>query len=106
MVQDGLVFTLPTEGRNLLVYDAGSGVEVKRIDLKHMEQVIAEETKVSSPFDTLLGIDGDKMVLASENTVIGINWKSYTNESFSQKNIMPSCGCRKSSPTPFEGGPS
>ncbi len=30
MVRDGRLFVLPTEGKHLLVYEAGSGVELKR----------------------------------------------------------------------------
>ncbi|HET6251407.1 MAG TPA: PQQ-binding-like beta-propeller repeat protein [Tepidisphaeraceae bacterium] len=85
MVSDGYVFTLPTEGNHLLIYDAATGIEIKRMDLKHIEQNSSVEGSSSSEFDILAGVKGDTMVLASERTLICLNWREYTDDTFNPK---------------------
>ncbi|HZK81266.1 MAG TPA: PQQ-binding-like beta-propeller repeat protein, partial [Humisphaera sp.] len=78
MVQDGVVFSLPTEGHYLLIYDAGSGVELKRIDLRDIGQKVPQLADV----DTLVGVVGDKLLLAGPKGLIYLNWKTYTADGF------------------------
>lgn len=78
IVQNGYVFTLPSEGHHLLVYDAGTGVEVKRVDLKDMEEKIDN----MAPCDTLVGVLGDKIILSGDKAIICFKWKNYTKAAF------------------------
>ena len=75
IISDGKVFVLPGDSKNLLVYDAGTGVEIKRIRLSDVENA-----------DQLLAVIGDKLVLASGRDVSCINWKNYDPEKFSRMN--------------------
>ena len=80
-MQDGVVFTIPIQGNNLLIYDAGSGVELKRIDLKDIGRKIDQLTDI----DTLVGVVGDKLLLAGEKGMIYLNWKNYTRDGFQSR---------------------
>ena len=66
IVKDGRVFILPDDAQHLLVYDAGSGVEIKRIRTGDYENA-----------KTLLGVIGERMILCSDKSVFGINWLAY-----------------------------
>ena len=48
IVSQGLVFTLPLEGRNLLILDATSGKRFKEIDLDDLGQRIRSDSDISS----------------------------------------------------------
>lgn len=76
IVQDGYVFSLPTEGKNLLIYDAASGTEIKRINLKEIEDAYDE----LSDLQTLVGVNGDRVLVAGEKGLIYLNWKDYARE--------------------------
>ncbi|HWE04983.1 MAG TPA: PQQ-binding-like beta-propeller repeat protein [Tepidisphaeraceae bacterium] len=78
IVQNGVVFSLPTEGHNLLVYDAGGGIELKRIALDDIKAKVEQ----LSDLDTLVGVVGDNLLLAGEKGMIYLNWKNYTKEAF------------------------
>ncbi len=66
IIHEGKVFILPADGRHLLVYDAGHGTELKRINLADLDTC-----------DTLLGLKGDWMVLAGEHRLLCIEWDKY-----------------------------
>jgi outer membrane protein assembly factor BamB len=99
IVQDGIVFTLPTineehsnttgenTSRFLLIYDAATGVEIQRIDLKDAERKInaPENHPRYTDFDTLLGVVGDDVVISGDNCVICLNWKKYSRETFNPR---------------------
>ena len=78
IVRDGKVFVIPSDGNFLHVYDAGTGAELRRVDLS-----MRASTDGSSPLetiDTLVGIGGDHgewAVLASDRSVFCIDWKNY-----------------------------
>ncbi len=78
IVQEGHVFTLPTEGHNLLIYDAANGVEIKRIDLRDMEQ---KDDRLAG-IDTMVSVSGEKLLLAGEKGLIYLNWKNYERRAF------------------------
>ncbi|MGH7214227.1 MAG: PQQ-binding-like beta-propeller repeat protein, partial [Tepidisphaeraceae bacterium] len=79
VVQDGRVFILPGDSDHLLVYDAGSGVEVQRISQSDLGTA-----------DTLLAVIGERLVVAGERnsgaraggTVLCINWRKYKADDF------------------------
>ncbi|MGH7179490.1 MAG: PQQ-binding-like beta-propeller repeat protein, partial [Tepidisphaeraceae bacterium] len=66
IVSAGKVFVLPSDGLNVHIYDAGTGAEVKRIRLNQFDDA-----------RTMLGVVGDRLVLASGNTAFCINWPAY-----------------------------
>jgi outer membrane protein assembly factor BamB/tetratricopeptide (TPR) repeat protein len=72
LLSDGKVFVLPSEGKNLLVYDAASGKEVKRISLDAIARW-TWENRADRP-DALVGVMGNKMVLAGDSRILVIDW--------------------------------
>jgi outer membrane protein assembly factor BamB len=77
MVKDGRVFILPSDAQHLLVYDAGSGVELKRIRTADFENA-----------KTLLAVAGDRMVLCSDRSVFCLNWQGYTPQTPRDANLF------------------
>ena len=71
IVHQGKLFALPTDGRFLMVYDASSGVEVKRIKLSHVAEA-----------DALLGVAGDKLVVSGDDRVVCLNWPRYEPDNY------------------------
>ena len=82
IVSQGMVFTLPLEGRNLLIYDAASGQEVKRIDLVQFAQFVKGEAAQADEFDTLVGIVGSKLIIAGSESLAVVDWKKWDNAHF------------------------
>lgn len=78
IVSQGMVFTLPLEGKNLLIYDAASGAEVKRIDLEDLaSRVKNDDIAEREEFNTLAGVVDDKLVVVGNRAVVALNWKTY-----------------------------
>lgn len=76
IVQEGKVFILPTDGKFLMVYDAGTGTEIKRIpttDLPGMAQDRSNSTRDITP-QGLLGVDGNQVVLSGGKRVYCLDW--------------------------------
>src|SRR5205814_9944466 len=75
IVQEGKLFTLPLEGKNLLIYDAGSGAEVKRIGMDDLAHEMVKDMTSPGPdkLDTLIGVIGEKVLLAGERSVACID---------------------------------
>ena len=71
IVQQGKLFALPADGKFLMVYDAASGVEVKRIRLSHLAEC-----------DTVLGVHGDQLVVTGTDRIVCLNWPKYDAEKF------------------------
>jgi outer membrane protein assembly factor BamB len=69
IVQDGKVFILPTDSKNLIVYDAGTGAEVRRLPLLEFK---ADED-LAGP-RALIAIDGKQAILAGGRFVYCIDW--------------------------------
>ncbi|HWE92613.1 MAG TPA: PQQ-binding-like beta-propeller repeat protein [Tepidisphaeraceae bacterium] len=85
MVQEGVVFSLPTEGHHLFIYDAGTGTEIKRIDLKEVENAARNPDGGSDTLrdlDTLVGVIGNQLILSGEKGMIMLNWKKYDRDRF------------------------
>ncbi|HEY2587617.1 MAG TPA: PQQ-binding-like beta-propeller repeat protein [Tepidisphaeraceae bacterium] len=86
IVSQGMVFTLPLEGKHLLIYDAAGGQEFKRIDLSDLAQhVKGADIGESDQFDVLVGVEGDKLLLAGSKTLVLLNWKTYDEEKFTDE---------------------
>ncbi|WP_428939965.1 PQQ-binding-like beta-propeller repeat protein [Fontivita pretiosa] len=66
VVSQGKVFVLPSDGLHLHIYDAGSGVEVKRIRLSLFDNA-----------DTMLGVVGEKLIINNARQVFCIDWVHY-----------------------------
>lgn len=89
IVSGGLVFTLPLEGKHLLIYDAATGQEVKRIDLADLSQRVKSADEVNSDqFDTLIGVSGERLALAGTKTIVLLNWKAYDGEHYKDDMIF------------------
>lgn len=77
IVKDGKVFILPEDAEHVLVYDAGSGVELQRIRTDHFDNA-----------KTLLAIAGDRMILCSDASVFAVNWPAYNPQSERDANLL------------------
>ncbi|HEY1628596.1 MAG TPA: PQQ-binding-like beta-propeller repeat protein, partial [Tepidisphaeraceae bacterium] len=66
IVTQGKVFVLPADGQFVHIYDAGSGVEFKRIKLADYNNAQA-----------LLGIVDEKLLLSDARQVYCIDWPAY-----------------------------
>ncbi len=66
IVKDGKVFAMPSDSTDLLIYDAGTGDEIKRIPMRDFDNA-----------QTLLGVTGDRVIVNSNTSVYCINWKDY-----------------------------
>jgi outer membrane protein assembly factor BamB/tetratricopeptide (TPR) repeat protein len=88
VVSEGHVFVMPTDCHLLLIYDAASGVEVKRIDLQEIDRKWRDRQGTSlqadalENIDTLLGVSGDRLVLAGKAGVVCLKWKQYDRRNF------------------------
>ncbi|HSV15552.1 MAG TPA: PQQ-binding-like beta-propeller repeat protein, partial [Tepidisphaeraceae bacterium] len=69
IVANGKVFVLPTDGRHLLVYDAGTGAEANRILLSDYDNA-----------DVLLGVRPRMAILSTEKGCYCIDWRAYTHD--------------------------
>jgi outer membrane protein assembly factor BamB/tetratricopeptide (TPR) repeat protein len=76
IVQDGKVFTLPNDGRHLLIYDAATGDEIKRIN----RNIAYNDT--STRLTMLLAVVGEKLIVAGRNKdfIFGLNWQTYAQK--------------------------
>lgn len=75
VVKDGKVFILPADSPHVLIYDAGTGAEIKRIN-----------TDQFAGADTLLGIVDEKLILAGDKHVMCIDWKNYDSAKPANRN--------------------
>jgi len=88
IVSQGLVFTLPAEGKNLLIYDAASGVKFKQIDLDDLGQKVKSDDIQPPNYDTLVGVVGDTLVLAGIKSVVAVNWRAYDADHYSDEKML------------------
>ncbi len=90
VVQGGNVFALPTDSKSLMVLDAATGLERKRIDTAGLGGADAGAGNVQEgrgPADVLLGLHaqpatgrdpaGDLLILTDEKHVYGVDWRAY-----------------------------
>lgn len=69
IVRDGRVFVLPSDGKHLIIYDADSGEELRRID----RQIECEDRlnagglgSTSYSLNMLLGVSGNRLIVTGE----------------------------------------
>lgn len=67
IINDGKVFVLPSDGKQLLVYDAGTGQELKRINKDDYDNM-----------NVLLGARGKWVATTSDAGCFCIDWTQYT----------------------------
>ena len=89
IVSQGMVFTLPLEGKNLLIYDAITGQEVKRINLEDLSSRLkSDDIAEREDFDTLAGVVDDKLVLVGSRAVVALNWKTYDADRYDDSKML------------------
>lgn len=66
IVSGGLVFSLPTDGRELLILDATDGRTVKRIPMAEFDRA-----------EMLLHANAERVIVASENAVFAVDWQKH-----------------------------
>jgi outer membrane protein assembly factor BamB len=81
VVDHGHVVVLPGDSKNLFVFDAGTGREIKRVE---MADLIADSDIAP---DTLLSVRGDQVVVAGSTRVFCLNWQAYDHNTFDLKDI-------------------
>src|SRR4029079_13472868 len=67
IVSNGNVFAMPSDSPYLVIYDASTGEEIKRIPRDMFERA-----------KSMLGVSGDKLFLNSDTTVYCINWPKFS----------------------------
>ena len=76
-VQDGKLFLLPTDGKFILIYDATSGQELKRINIEEFDGA-----------RTILAVLGEKIILCSRRQVMGLNWANFDPAKSANENLQ------------------
>ena len=76
-MKSGKVFALPSDSSNLLIYDAATGEEVKRIAMGDFDNA-----------DTLLGVVSDKLIVSGPNSIYCINWPAYDPGKSKEDNLV------------------
>ncbi|HYE19349.1 MAG TPA: PQQ-binding-like beta-propeller repeat protein, partial [Tepidisphaeraceae bacterium] len=81
IVSEGKVFLLPTDGRkHLLVYDAGSGAELKRIPIDRLEDDAQDggaPRRGPLTLTSIIGVDGNQVFMTGANYLYAIDWTKY-----------------------------
>jgi outer membrane protein assembly factor BamB len=88
IVSQGLVFTLPSEGKNLLIYDAATGARFKQIDLDDLGQRLKSDDIQPPSYDTLVGVAGDALVLAGTKSIVAVNWRTYDPAHYNDEKML------------------
>lgn len=73
MVSNGLLFTLPAQGKDFLVYEAATGKELKSLSLSTLHDC-----------NTLLGVVGDRVILCGDKDVVCFDWRKADPHNFSE----------------------
>ncbi len=94
MVQDNRLFILPTDANDLLIYDTDTGLLVKTIRAAHLDRP-----------DTIVGIQGDQLVVSGGDRIKAINWQRYDPERYTDRNIDMIYWPRQFSGSPIRGRP-
>jgi outer membrane protein assembly factor BamB len=72
IVRNGRVFVLPSDSENVLVCDAFTGREMQQLNRSDFDQP-----------DTLLAVDGDRLLFSSDDKLWCVNWQTYDADKFS-----------------------
>ena len=79
VISGGKIFVLPTDASSLFLYDAFTGEETSRINLKDFAK--------DAP-NTLVGVFGERAVVASSNQLFCIDWSHYDPKKSGDDNIF------------------
>ncbi len=82
VVAENRLFMLPTEGNFLIIYDAGTGREEKRIDLDQIGRWEVLQSQTADKPTTLVGVKGDLLVLAGDSRLFCLDWRKYDEKTF------------------------
>jgi outer membrane protein assembly factor BamB/tetratricopeptide (TPR) repeat protein len=77
IVSEGKVFVLPSDSKYLFIYDAGTGVEVKRIRLGDLGNA-----------DQLLSVRGSHLIVAGSKAVYALDWQKYDETKFDKYTML------------------
>ena len=88
IVSQGMVFTLPLEGKHLLICDASSGATVKQIDLDDLAARLKNDDLQQMNIDTLIGVNGDMLVLGGGKSVLALNWRKYDGNHYNDETML------------------
>jgi outer membrane protein assembly factor BamB len=80
VVKDGKLFALPSDGKYLLIYDAASGLALKKVNCDDYSDPDLAINGGVSQIDTLMGVWRDKLIVTSNNRVCCIDWKHYDHD--------------------------
>jgi outer membrane protein assembly factor BamB len=83
IVRDGKVFLLPTDAKHLMVYDAGSGAEIKRIAMSDIQK---RPDDAVGP-QALIAVDGDQVIMTGGQCIYCIDWTKPADPQ-TQKSIL------------------
>jgi len=76
IIAEGHLFVLPTDGNDLLIFNAETGEQVKAIRGVHLDNPT-----------TIVGVLGDRLVVCSDDRMKCINWRRYEPEQYADTNI-------------------
>ena len=83
VLAEGKLFVLPAEGKNLLVYDAATGKEFKRISLDKIGRWTATlAVKEPDRPNALVGVVGPKVILSGAAGIGAYDWVKYDDDGF------------------------
>ena len=86
IVSGGKLFVLPNEGKHLLIYDAVTSKEVKRVRLdvitSWMSQLSDWRSGQVDRLKVLVGVIGDRMLLASDSEMVYFDWAKFNPDNF------------------------
>jgi outer membrane protein assembly factor BamB len=88
IITQGLVFTLPLEGKHLLIYDAVSGATVKQIDLDDLSQRLRSDDLQQMNLDTLIGVNGDMLLIGGGRSIVAVNWRKYDGDHYNDETML------------------
>jgi outer membrane protein assembly factor BamB len=77
IVTEGKVFALPSDSKYLFIYDAGTGVEIKRIRLSDVGNA-----------DQLLAVRGEHLILAGSKGIYSLMWAKYDETKFDKYTML------------------
>ncbi len=77
IVLGGMVFALPSDSPNLMIYDAATGEEKKRISMADYDNA-----------DTLLGVIDEKLIVCGPDRIDCINWKTFDPTKGRDQNLI------------------
>jgi outer membrane protein assembly factor BamB len=78
IVSGGKVFAMPTDSRNLFVFDAETGVELKRLPMTGLDKTDVSPIQPDNSVvaDVILGVRGEIVYVSSFKSVFALDWNA------------------------------